>query len=227
MKDYYQKIDAGTFETLEELKAKVAGGNKLIAYSYVYSILFALSIRGFSPAFTDDDELKLRRMRTKYNLISLFFGIWTIPWGLFRTIKAIKSNNRGEINVTDDIMINIDQDSFAARRVRIQKTNQLFAYPDKWDTRSLQKAFEESFEFDYNLRRVVIAMFINVGDDEYPHKVIGLLVQQGYNDYPDKCLTAFKKYYRKNSDFEFVDLSEKSQQNDLLCQQGMTILLRN
>src|SRR5690606_4154726 len=96
--------------TLDELRKEIQNGGRFILFPYCISLIFAVNLERFSTAIFFKKEGSVSRFKNKYNLISFVFGWWCIPWGPMQTVSDIRINNRGGIDITEDILINITEE---------------------------------------------------------------------------------------------------------------------
>jgi len=214
---YKLKIDKNL--SFDELLTQLQSGRyKFVVYQYCIS-LFAITLRRLSPVILV--EYQSTKNNFKYNLFTLLFGWWGIPWGPIYSIKSLISNNKGGINVTEDILLNINEQAFNQRIIYLEKTNQLFCKPDKWDSKSFKFALLKDFENDINVRKIIIGLFIN---SEIPSYVVGIQVYSSFEIYVEKFRHSLLKEFRNDTLFRFLNLKENNEENDLFKKQGFTIL---
>jgi hypothetical protein len=84
-------------------------------YGYCVSIL-AITFRLVSPPYFIKPGERLSKYRLGYNIRSVLFGWWGLPWGSIYTIDMIKINfkNGGGIDITDDILAKVRLKYFPA-----------------------------------------------------------------------------------------------------------------
>jgi len=202
--------------TLENLKEQINNGSKFIAFRYCVSIFFAVSHRRFSPAFLIKENADIRKYKRKYNLITIFFGWWGFPWGPIHSIRALNVNKSGGLDVTEDIMLNIDEDALIKHEVEMKLTNQLFCKPDRIDTKAFKKALMRDFKGDLNIKKMAVGFFINTGS---PFYTIGLKVDGNFESNIERVKTSLYTGFHKRTYFEFIDLSESTETNLLFEKQ--------
>lgn len=134
--------------------------------------------------------------------------------------NTIAFNQGGGVNVTSDVMLNIDETSLAERCVSIVKTNSLFSKPSKSDITEVQKAIKKDFEGDPNLKLLVFGWFINT---HTPHYTIGLQVGENPLEYQEKVQKSLYRKFRKGTYFEFLFLDQYPREVGLLVAQGKVI----
>ena len=93
--------------SIQSLERRVDNGYRFIVYSYSVSLLFNISY--VSPAYLLRKE-DVKKHTLKYNTLSSILGWWSLQ-GIPNTINSLKTNMKGGIDVTEDIMINLNQDS--------------------------------------------------------------------------------------------------------------------
>jgi len=221
-----QKIIIKEDLTLDQLKQKIDNGAEFVCFQYCISLVFAITLKRFSSAILIESKDEIGGYRRKYNWLSLIFGWWGIPWGPFYTISSLRLNKKGGIDMTEDIMLNIDESALDNREVEMEITNQLFNKPDKWDIKEFKKAFLKEFERDYNVRKIVVARFINTAADELPYLTIGVQLENDDENFPEKLRTAYETRFKKSSYYELLDLDVESDECELLEKQGEYILKR-
>jgi len=219
-----QKLLIESDITLEELEDKVANGYKFIVFQYCVSILFAITLRRFSPAILIKNNDEIREHKKRYNRYSLLFGLWAIPWGIIHTINSLKINNTGGVDVTEDIMVNITKEGLQNREIELKITTKLFLEPEKSDLKAFNKALLKGFERDYNVKQIAVGLFVNVDEGEAPFYMVGIKVEKDFEKYNERLDKALYKYFRKHVYFEYVDLNENEDVYRRLEKQGSIIL---
>lgn len=212
--------------TAEKLQSEIDRGAKFVSFQYCISLFLAVTLRRFSPAILVKNEQSAKKYQIKYNFISLIFGWWGIPWGPYYTFKSVALNNKGGLDVTEDIMMNLTEEGLRNKEIEIKKTNQLFCKPDKWNKKAFIKAFSREFERDYNIKQLVVGLFINRDEGVAPYYTIGLRVDQNFDKYVEPLRKAVYTQFRKYVHFEFVDLNVENEVNRLLEKQGEYIINR-
>jgi len=211
---------------LNALRQQIDEGYKFIIFQYCISILFAITLTRYSPAILVKDEDEMNSFRKKYNRQALLLGLWAIPWGIIKTLDSIKVNKKGGIDVTEDIMINLDAESLQQKEVNLAITTKLFVEPNKSELKGYRKAVRHGFEKDYNVKTIAAGLYINVEEHAAPHRVVGIKTEKDF----DKCVERLEKslyrYFIKNTYFEFVDLDKDEELCRRLLSQGEIILQR-
>jgi hypothetical protein len=210
--------------SVKELEHLVNSGCRFISFTYCISIIFAVTLRRFSPAILIIDRRVFNKNKFKYNLLTILFGWWGFPWGPIFSVRALNVNRKGGIDVTDDIMLNITEDSLKNRIIELKSTKQMFCRPDKWDSKSFKKALVREFGDKFYIRKIVIGFFINTREGERPYYVIGLRVRGNFEDHVTKIRKALSTEFRKTSYFEFINLDIQTEMLQMLEEQGETII---
>lgn len=217
--------------TLNTLKTEVANGGKFKIYPYCISLFLVVTLKRLSPAIfikSGESDLKFRR---KYNRLSYFLGWWGIPWGVMYTINYTRLNRKGGIDVTDDVMLNIDENSLANNEVKLKTTSLIFAQPEKNVTKTFEKVFNKMSNSDSVLSKVIVGRFLNMPHaDDYLY-VIGIELSREYKSSIERFMTCTqqitKELYRdfsKRVTFEIIDLDSNNELTQFLIKQGKEYL---
>ncbi len=225
-----QKIRVNPALTFAELQREIAAGGRFVAFPYCISPI-AVTQRRYSPAIFIPADGSVKPYQRKYNLLSLLFGWWGLPWGPDYTIGSIRATLQGGTDMTADVMLHLDEASLQAGEYEILQTTQFFCEPGKWDRREMVKAFRPLYDRDYNIRKIVIGYYINT---EAPYYVIGIEYKPvtGFNrDYDFETLTdvlrtALNKRFKKSMPFGYLELGEDDEICKILEEQGDTLFSR-
>lgn len=212
--------------SLEELKQKIENGCQFIVFEYCISLFFAVTLRRYSPAILIDSHRSSSKYKRKYNMLSSLFGWWGIPWGPYYTVKSFRANNKGGINVTDDIMLNITEETLKLKEVELEITNQLFLKPSKSNTKALRRALLKNFENDLNIQQLIVGWFINTEEDQAPHYVLGVKLEKDFENYLKPLKDALNTQFRAHTFFEIIDLNEDEDLRKLFEKQGHVLINR-
>lgn len=204
---------------LNDLRDRIAAGYTFRVFRYNVGLLF-MSFTLFSPAILIAPDEKYGSHNALYNIITLLLGWISIPVGPAVAVQTLLLNSRGGLDVTSDVMLNINRSNWAEKRVEIHVTNELFTKPDKADIREVKKAIQKDFEGDPNLELLVFGLFINTNS---PHFVIGLKVLGDRADYQEKVQKSLYRKFQKRTYFEFLFLEENRFEVGLLVDQGEVI----
>lgn len=209
-----------------EIVKQVESGARFIIYQYCISLFFAITLRRLSPAFLVLPGEPANKYKARYNLLSLLFGSWCIPWGPVYTFRSVILNNRGGIDYTDDILLNLTEEGLLVGEIEILKTEQIFCKPGKMDIRAFKKALLPVFERDLNMVKLIAAVFINTEDGNEPYFTLGILAKKDFETVCDLTRKALFKKFFKDTPFEFIDLSTEDKVCCLLEKQGEVMINR-
>lgn len=221
--------------TFEALKQEIAQGGKFIVYSYCISLFFAVTLRRISPAYLVPASGPGKQIKKKYNLYNYLFGWWQIPTGLPTTFRNIKLNNRGGLDVTEDIMLNITETSFLEKEVELVTTNLLFDLPEKPDIKALQKVIDKHISPEFKPEELYFGNYINVAEEEDTFFVIGIRSKQPFEMAEKHLDKAIRKVFYKHVRIEYINLDPDAQEEifnlnedkaltPLLIQQGIRLV---
>jgi hypothetical protein len=91
----------------EEIRARVAAGARLVRFEFCFSALL-FTVRRQSPIYLTDSWQDRYLRGIRYNLATLLFGLWGVPWGLVWTPRALWVNLTGGIDETDTVLAWLD-----------------------------------------------------------------------------------------------------------------------
>lgn len=104
-----ETINGTELLTIEQIRAEVSKGAKLVAYSYVISIL-VISLKNYRAVhLVRTGESIFSKMFGTF-LVTFLLGWWGIPWGIIWTIGSLYNNLTGGTNLTEEIMNSLDED---------------------------------------------------------------------------------------------------------------------
>jgi hypothetical protein len=210
--------------SLEELKRAIEYGSRFIAFQYCITVFFAVTLTRFSPAILIRNDEEIQYFRAKYNRLTKFFGWWGIPWGPIKSVNALNTNKAGGIDMTDDIMLNIDSESFLTREVELKLTNQLFCKPNKTDIKAFNKALVNYPTKNIKVKKIVVGIFINTSEPKALNYTVGIKSENNFDDNIEELRKLFYTQFRKYVHFEFINLNEINEVNILFEKQGETLI---
>lgn len=205
--------------SLEDLRGRIEGGYRFLVFRYDIGLLF-ISFRRFSSAILVPPDSSISRYARLYNAITLLVGWISIPVGPLTAVRTLMFNMDGGVDVTRDVMLNIDATALANRHVSIPTTHALFSKPTKADIKAVRKAIQQDFDGDSNLKLLIYGLFINTNE---PHFTIGLKVGKNDSEYQNKVLKSLYRKFRKTTYFEFLSQEEFPLEFGLLVEQGEVI----
>ncbi len=215
--------------SFEQLNIEIETGAKFIAYSYCLSILFAVTLKPISPAYLILSNENNSKYKSKYNLLTKLFGWWGIPWGPIESLKSLRTNNAGGIDITNDVMSNITAEAFKNRAVCIEIIHDIFSKLDK-STKSEFLKSAKIIEENRNIQSMIVGVLYISNEQSSPHYVVGL---SGKSDYQTNCNeveVALYKRFRKHVKFEFINLDNFDEDDEYvlkLIEQGDTIISKD
>jgi len=216
------KLNLSQKLSIEELKSKVDSGYRFFVFQYCFSPIFATYFP-FSPAVFIKNPDEAKPLIKKYNRISAFFGWWGIPYGPGKTIECIRLNNKGGLDITDDVMLNITEEDLQNNMVELAETTLLYNKPEKGDIKTLKKICRD-YEFDYNFKECVAAWSIY---SEYSHCFcVGINTDKNFQKYADVFEQILRKKFFKHVQIEIIDLKLEHENNPWLRKQGEVIISR-
>ena len=204
------------------LKSGVDSGSKFVVFNYRVGLGF-ISLLRFSPAIFIENKEELDFFKRKYNRRNLLLGPWFIFKGPFLTFDIYKSNVKGGIDVTKDIMLNITSDSLVDKEVDIKIMHTIFSKVDKTEKKEIVKTIKELNRNLVPIENIYVAEFINTEEYESPYTVIGFKIT-GTDALDIKHIekVLYKRFYKHNF-FDIIDLREEDDYSAKLIEQGELI----
>ena len=206
--------------SVDELRNEIQNGGRFIIFPYCISLIFAVTLKRFSPAIFFKNGESILEFKNKYNLVSCVFGWWCIPWGPMETIANIKINNKGGIDIIEDILLNITDEGLEAKEIDLKVTNSIFDKPSKSEIKAFKKAIFQKFEGNYQIEKVVVGRFINEEYNNGSHYIIGILMRGEFEKYSDPLNKALLTQFFKNVEIDLLDLSIDSEEAKQLLLHG-------
>lgn len=219
MKNVAQKIVVPESYSYEQLRIEIEKGGRFVIYQYNFTFPLIMTFPRFSPAiFLSKNQNGIPHQK-KYNRLSLLFGIWTL-WGISYSIKSFAVNKKGGIDVTEDILLNINESSFKNRQIELKITNNIFSQPSKADTKVFEKTLKDDFQNDPQITSIYIALFVNT---QNPYFVVGLRSKISFEEGVELAKESLYKQFKNKIHFDFIDLESQNEVNELLIKQGTRI----
>ncbi|MBZ4190488.1 hypothetical protein [Niabella beijingensis] len=196
---------------LQQLKDEVEKGGRFIVYQYCISLVFAVTFRKLSPAIFIPCRETGIRYKYRYNLLSGILGWWGFPWGPIHTMKTLRMNNAGGIDVTSDVLLNITEESLSRFCVELKSTTLLFSHPEKAYIPSFKKAFHQKLLPEFQPQQLVVGLFLNVPEGTAPYYVIGIATRCGFDQTVAAMRKALLTQFYKHVRFDFIELDAPQQ----------------
>jgi hypothetical protein len=94
--------------TMTNIQDEIAKGAKFVSYNYCLSFI-AISFKRSSGIYFIKSNENAFAKGWPYNLISLIFGWWGIPWGIIYTPACLFANINGGDDKTKQVMHYLQQ----------------------------------------------------------------------------------------------------------------------
>ena len=218
-----QRLRIEPMLSYEELVQEIEKGGRFIMYRYTIS-LGALTLKRFSPAhFVRHDE-PATKYKGKYNMLTNIFGWWGIPWGIPRSIESIKFNNKGGLDITNDILKNLTAKNYDGQSVIYETMDLYFGEPDRDEEKAFRKALEPIFERDQTITTVVVGLYLNVEYGPPPYMIgIELSEERNKEELLKTMKKAFYKRFNRSAHMEFFDIDREDEMSQAFLEQGLIL----
>jgi len=215
MTDVVLKVKAPTGLTFEQVMSQSQQGGKFIAYQYLLPRPF-YPVKRISKIYYIDPSGNGANHAFRYNLMTLLWGWWGLPFGPFYTYTIIKNNKSG-IDFTEDIYVNLTKEDFEKGLVSIKKVGSAFIHPDKTSLKEFTKCFKKFSETNTGFEaNPIVGKYI---DTESPYFVIGLS-DKDYERKEEIKGALYKRFYA-HIPFVFLNMDEANELTEKLKKQGI------
>lgn len=189
---------------LEELKRDVSHGAKLVTYAYTISPI-AFTIRNVTAVYLVKPGYKDHHWVTP-TIITGLFGWWSIPNGFMNALSSIRINIAGGLDVTKDVMANLDEDALSAGLVEIKVASSLFHAPTERNLTLITKAVNRTIPYYTAVQDVYLGLFIATAEGEQPFHVIGVRSDDPLDAFRESLIMNLRKDYYKHVRFEVIPM---------------------
>jgi hypothetical protein len=213
------KLDNIHCSEIKELEKKVREGSKFVVFNYRIGLGFVSLLR-VSPAIFIREKSEALQFKKKYNWYNLIFGPWYFFKGPWLTYHAYKVNSNGGIDVTNDIMLNITEQSLLEKEVSITKIHDIFIELTNSDVQNIKKALGAIDKKIIQIEKAYAGIFINVEEHVEPYFVIGFKLNKNSRLEEELIKKSLNTYYYKHVRFEFFDIEKEIQLGEKIIEQG-------
>jgi hypothetical protein len=208
--------------TYEQVLQEINLGGRFVVYPYCISILFAVTLKRLSPAYFIGSNKATLSFKSKYNRISCLLGIWAIPWGIMTAIEYVKLNNKGGLDVTEDILLNLDEQNFASHDVDIKFISKIFKVPQPSEIKAMQQVLKRC-AITQTIEQLYFGQFLNTNRSG-SYFILGIQTKHNYQETCAALLKASTKEFYSNVLFDFLDLTGGAEEIPKLKVQGFRMI---
>lgn len=203
----------------EEILIVLNSGARFVVFKYNISFIF-IRFERWSPAILIKNSEEMKRYQKKYNTLNYFFASWHFPKGPYLLYSSLKFNNQGGLDVTQDIVLNLDHYNQVSQTISIERIHTLFDVISTSDMKELQKALQLFFENYPMIRELYVGQYVNIDEYEEPPFCVAF-------DKSDLDREALKKAiytrFRKHVVFQFFSREEEPELFEAIKEQGQKI----
>jgi|WetSurMetagenome_2_1015567.scaffolds.fasta_scaffold107566_1 hypothetical protein len=160
--------------TKQELDVLIAKGAKFVSYQYIISVPIFFPIRRFSKLYFIKPNEQSSKYSLPYNLMSFVFGLWGLPMGPPFMVKTFILNFKGGMDLTEDVLVNLKEDSLLKEEIILERPSRYFLTPTKSNQKEFERVFKEIKKYNIISEPIILGYFINTSSDEKPYYVIGI-----------------------------------------------------
>lgn len=205
-------------ETFDSIIEKRDNGGRFVFYEYLIPRPVIAPGRGASKIYFIRNGEKTN-YHIKYNVITLLWGWWGLPFGPTYIPKAL-SNNKTGIDVTEDVYNNLTETDFKQGKVVITNIATAFMPIDKSSMKELTKCLKKYHKKVPFSTPPVVGLYIA---DDTPAITIGLANDDILKE--NDLIKALYKYFYKSMQFKFLNVNDDSELSNKLKKQGTIIEL--
>lgn len=188
--------------------------------------LVAVSLPRLSPAILIRTPEELKKFTRKYNLITLLAGPWFFPSGPVDVYSTIKFNNKGAIDATQDLLINIKHYDPAAQTIELKKVYTLFDQLPKNDLKVLKKALENYFAAKPEIKKAFVGRYVNVEEHIEPPYFIGIDAGQAKGEFGKEMMEHIYKKFNEYVVFQVFTKHENAELFERITEQGQDLMFK-
>lgn len=203
--------------TIGQLEQQIAQGGKLVTYAWTISPI-AFTVRNVTRVYLVLPGEKDRHWIMP-TIVTGLFGWWSIPNGFINALQSIKVNRSGGLDVTDDIMANLNETSLATRTVEFKVAQSLFGKATERNRTLITKAVNRAMPHYRHVEEIYLGRYINTQEGEQPFHVIGVRSVEAIDRFRESLLMNLRKDFYKHVRFEIIAL-DSSELATKLVEQG-------
>ncbi len=201
-------------ESSAEIVNQIKEGGKFIVFYYRLAIL-AVSYQRLSPAVFIRNPEEFDFYRKKYNKMALLKGLLYFPFGPLPALKEIKLNNKGGLDVTGDILLNLNDKDLKNEVVYIRQMHTLFGHVSKTDLKYFKKTLLKYAQENPEVETIVVGTYINVDQNEEPPFCIGIGIKDKEHTQIEEVEKALYKEFRSFNQFIHFDLNAEGEDAEI------------
>ena len=202
--------------TLGQLEQEVAQGAKLVTYAYTISLI-AFTVRNVTGVYLVRTGEKDKHWIAP-TIVTGLFGWWSIPKGFINALRSIKLNTSGGLDVTSDVMANVDAASLSNRMIEVKVIQGIFNKASDRNRTLITKAVNRTIPHYREIEEVYLGLFVNTPEGERPFHVIGVRSEGSIDRFRDSLMMNLRKDFYKHVRFEIVPLDDSDLATNLIEQ---------
>ncbi|MBD81557.1 MAG: hypothetical protein CL840_21745 [Crocinitomicaceae bacterium] len=218
------KIKLGNYQsyTFSEVMKLQGNHGRFVTFQWIIPLPMFLPVKRLSNVYFIESDTNIKRYARKYNLLNYLFGWWGLPFGPVYLFKSIHLNNRGGIDVTDDVYLNLNESDFKNGTVDIIKKSTIYIHPKKSESKEFEKVFNEVITSGIISSPPIIGLYIDTKENESPYYLIGI-DQEVTKEMEEKISKSIYKRFYKQLKFNIVEVDSLGENKSKFIQQGLKI----
>lgn len=207
----------------EEVRIHSNAKGKFVTYQWIIPLPLFMPVKRLSKVYFVNSLSEQKHYAKKYNLINLLIGWWGLPFGPVFLWKSIFLNNKGGMDVSDDVLLNLNQSDYNNGFVNIIKKHTIFIAPNKTEMKEFKKVFTGLIDKQILIESPRIGIFIDTEKNEEPYHLIE--IQQDLNtELETKITDAIYKRFYKQLHFKLVNKGALDSNQSAFDNQSISIL---
>lgn len=200
--------------SLEQIDAILANGGRFVVYEFVVSTI-ALTFQRTSKVWLVRDDAEARRIAKRYTMLTTLFGWWGLPFGPLYSLRAMRVNKGGGVDVTSDVRGALTEQTAALGVVRFEEEvdiYQMFDHVDGSDLRELQRCLRPVLERHPDIDAAWTGRIATEGYQPM-HMPYAICLEKHLGideEFIAEARKALRKGFPKWVKFEFLDMTDPS-----------------
>ena len=218
------KVKLGNYKSYsyQDLLKESHSGGRFVVYQWIIPLPLFAPVKRLSRVYFIDSSSSKSKYASKYNMLNLLLGWWGLPFGPIYLVKSIILNMKGGIDVTEDLMLNMNEENFSQGIVEIKEKAIKYIAPAKSENKEFVKVFRTLIQNKVVTQPPIIGYYIDTEKNEKPYYVVG--ISDSITNDLEKAISkeVYQRFY-KHMQYKLVDVNTEFETKQALIKQGVKI----